>query len=103
LTCARKGACRRDTALYLSKIRSQSPLFAFSPDTNVVNMLSLAWNMTPIRIPFKRHIADLIADAERELVARRLAGKGETIVIVSGTTPLRGATNFLRVKKIGEE
>jgi pyruvate kinase len=92
-----------DTALYLSKIRSQSPLFAFSPDADVVNMLSLAWNVTPIRIPFKRHMADLIADAEKELIARRLARKGDTVVIVSGTTPVRGATDFLRVKKIGEE
>jgi pyruvate kinase len=92
-----------DTALYLSKIRNQSPLFAFSPDTNVVNMLSLAWNVTPIHIPFARHMADLVADAERTLCSRRLAKKGDLIVIVSGTTPLRGATNFLRIKKIGEE
>jgi pyruvate kinase len=66
-------------------------------------MLSLAWNVTPIHIPFARHMADLIADAEKTLVTRRLSRKGETIVIVSGTTPVRGATNFLRVKKIGEE
>jgi pyruvate kinase len=92
-----------DTALYLSKIRNQSPLYAFSPDKRVVNMLSLAWNVTPIHIPFARHMADLIADAEKTLVTRRLSRKGETIVIVSGTTPVRGATNFLRVKKIGEE
>jgi len=92
-----------DTALYLSKIRNQSPLFAFSPDKRVVNMLSLAWNVMPIHIPFARHMADLIADAEKTLMARRLAKKGDTIVIVSGTTPVRGATNFLRVKKIGEE
>ncbi len=92
-----------DTALYLSKIRNQSPLYAFSPDEKVVNMLSLAWNVTPIHIPFAKHMADLIADAERTLCARRLAKKGDLIVIVSGTTPLRGATNFLRVKKIGEE
>lgn len=92
-----------DTALYLSKIRNQSPLFAFSPDKNVVNMLSLAWNVTAIHIPFTRHLADLIADAEKALVVRRLVRKGDTIVIVSGTTPVRGATNFLRVKKTGEE
>jgi pyruvate kinase len=92
-----------DTALYLSKIRNQSPLYAFSPDRKVVNMLSLAWNMTAIHIPFARHMADLIADAERALCARRLVKKGDRIVIVSGTTPVRGATNFLRVKQIGED
>jgi pyruvate kinase len=92
-----------DTALYLSKIRNQSTLFAFSPDRNVVNMLSLAWNVTPIYIPFAKHMADLMRDAEKALIARKLAKKGDPIVVVSGTTPVRGATDFLRVKKIGEE
>lgn len=92
-----------DTALYLSKIRNQSPLYAFSPDKNVVNMLSLAWNVTPIHIPFAKHMADLMRDAENALLKRKCAKKGDQIVVVSGTTPLRGATNFLRVKKIGEE
>ncbi|MGA2507377.1 MAG: pyruvate kinase [Chitinispirillaceae bacterium] len=92
-----------DTALYLSKIRNQSRLFAFSPDKNVVNMLSLAWNVTPIHIPFARHMADLMRDAENALLKRKCAKKGDAIVVVSGTTPVRGATNFLRVKKIGEE
>jgi pyruvate kinase len=91
-----------DTALYLSKIRNQSPIFAFSPEENVVNMLSMAWNVTPIHIPFARHVADLVQDAEKALLARRLAKKGDTLVIVSGTTPVRGATNFLRVKRIGD-
>jgi pyruvate kinase len=92
-----------DTALYLSKVRNQSPLYAFSPDRNVVNMLSFAWNVSSIHIPFARHMTDLIADAEKTLQARRLVKKGDSIVVVSGTTPVRGATNFLRVKKIGEE
>jgi pyruvate kinase len=66
-------------------------------------MLSLAWNVTPIHIPFARHMADLMRDAENALLKRKLAKKGDAIVVVSGTTPVRGATNFLRVKKIGEE
>jgi len=66
-------------------------------------MLSLAWNVTPVHIPFAKHMADLVADAERTLCARRLAKKGDRIVVVGGTTPIRGATNFLRVKHIGED
>lgn len=92
-----------DTALYLSKIRNQSPIYAFSPDSRIVNMLSLAWNVTPFHIPFAKHMADLVTTAERTLCARRLAKKGDRVVIVSGTTPIRGATNLLRVKQIGED
>jgi pyruvate kinase len=91
-----------DTALYLSKIRVQAPLFAFSPDPKVIDMLSLAWNVTAISIPFDKHRDDLIADAERALCRHGYAKKGDRIVIVCGTTPVRGATNFLRVKRIGE-
>ena len=92
-----------DTALYLSKIRNQSPLYAFSPSEQAVNMLSLAWNVTAFHIPFDKHIADIISRAERQLVARNLVKKGDPIVIVSGTTPVKGATNLMRVKKVGEE
>jgi pyruvate kinase len=91
------------TALYLSKIRNQSPLFAFSPSEQVVKMLSLAWNMTAFHIPFEKHMADIIRCAERQLLAHKSVKNGDRIVIVSGTTPTRGATNFMRVKRVGEE
>jgi pyruvate kinase len=92
-----------DTAMYLSKIRNQSPLFAFSPNEQVVAMLSLAWNVTAFRIPFDKRIHELASRAERQLIARRLVNKGDLIVLVSGTTPVRGATNFMRVKRVGED
>ena len=43
------------------------------------------------------------AAAEEILLKRRLAKRGDLIVVVCGTTPARGATNFLRVKHIGDE
>jgi pyruvate kinase len=92
-----------DTALYLSLIRNQSPIFAFSPDLSVVRMLSLAWNVFPFHIPFEKHMADLITDAEKVLLRARLVKRGEHIVLVSGTTPVKGATNIMRIKRAGEK
>ncbi|MBN2036175.1 MAG: pyruvate kinase [Chitinispirillaceae bacterium] len=91
-----------DTALYMSKIRNQSPIFAFSPEQKVVRMLSLAWNVTPFHIPFEKHMADLITDAESILLRNRLVRRGAHIILVSGTTPVKGATNVMRIKRVGE-
>lgn len=92
-----------DTALYMSKIRTPAPVFAFSPDVNVVNMLSLAFNVTAFQIVFKSHIADLAADAEQMLLKRTTVRQGDRIVLVSGTTPTRGAANHMQIKQVGEK
>lgn len=91
------------TALYLSKIRPQSPLLACSPDPRVVAQLSLAWNVRAFHVPFQNQVVSLIENAEKVLLRAGIVGKGQEIVVVSGTTPARGATNFLRIKKVGEK
>lgn len=92
-----------DTVLYLSKIRTPAPVFAFSPDIFVVNMLSVAFNVTAFHIPFRTHMADLVEDAEQLLVDRNNAEKGDRVVFVSGTTPLRGAVNIMQIKQVAAE
>lgn len=92
-----------DTALYISKKRSLSPLFAFCPDYQVVRMLSLGWNIKPLYLPFSPHISTLIRDGEQRLIEKGCVKKGDLIVMVSGTTPVKGETNSLRIKRVGEE
>jgi pyruvate kinase len=90
-----------DTALYLSKIRNHSPIFAFTPCERVAAKLSLAWNVTPFILPFNDDLAELQRDAERILLGRRLVKKRDVVLMVGGTIAARGATNFLRTKKVG--
>jgi pyruvate kinase len=90
-----------DTAIYMSKIRTIAPIFAFSPVNNVVRQLSLAWNVTPFHIPFEKHLDDLMTDAEKLLLRNRLVKKGDQLIVVSGATPVRGATNIMRIKRVG--
>jgi pyruvate kinase len=92
-----------DTAFYLSKIRNQSPIYAFSPNEKTVALLSLAWNVTSFHSSFDKHIAEQILHAERHLVKCGFVTKGDRIVILSGTSSVRGATNLMRVKRVGEE
>jgi pyruvate kinase len=91
-----------DTALYMSKIKNQAPIFAFSPDRNVVRELALAWNVTPFHIPFRKHVDDLMTGAEKTLLKGTWVKKGDPLVMVSGATPVRGATNIMRIKKVAE-
>ncbi len=91
------------TAIYVSKIRCQAPIFAFSPEVCVVRALNLAWNVQGFVLPLEKDIVSLQRRAEGLLVEKKLLKKGQTIVVVSGTTPAKGATNFLRVKQVGED
>ena len=92
-----------DTVIYLSKIRYPAPIYAFSPDPQIVSMLALAWNTRAFLLPFESDLVALKRMAERILMEEKCVKNGSQVVVLSGTTPIRGATNMLRVKRIGEE
>ena len=89
------------TALYLSKLHYEAPIIAFSPDHQVVKMLSLAWNITALTLPFTTDIEDLHIRAEAQLLEKKWVRKGDYIGIISGTNAVRGATNTFRIRKAG--
>jgi pyruvate kinase len=89
-----------DTALYLSKIRNHSPIFAFTPNYNVANTLSLAWNIFSFILPIKKNPHELFLSAELILYKKKLVKKNQQIIIICGTMPVKGATNLLRLKKV---
>jgi len=93
-----------DTAQYLSKIRCQSPIFAFSPDENVVRQMSLTWNVRAHLLDFKwGDIVDILRRAEGMLVERGLVENNALVAVLSGSIPIKGATSFLRIKRVGED
>jgi pyruvate kinase len=91
-----------DTAFYLAKIRNQSSIFAFSPFNHVADQLALAWNMHSFTVAFEKDYVALVNRAEKILLKKQLVKKGALVVVISGTTPVRGGANLLRIKKIGE-
>lgn len=92
-----------DTALYLSKIRNHTPIYAFSPGSEVVGMLSLAWNVTAFVLSLFSDGVALQRAAEKLLLERRLLRKGQYVIVISGTVGARGTTNSMRIKRVGEE
>jgi len=88
-----------DTVIILSKMRTTAPIFAFSPDIRVVNLLSLAYNVRAFHIIFKQHIADLAEEAEKILIKNKYISRGSRIILIFGTSPVRGAANIMQIKK----
>ena len=91
-----------DTARYLSNKRNQSPIFAFTPETDIANTLTMAWNVTPFIVSQGDDFDKLIEKAETILLKRKLIKKNDLVIIISGTVPTRGATSFMKIKKIEE-
>lgn len=91
-----------ETALYLAKLRYNGRVFAFSPEIKSVKMLSLAWNIHPLFIPFSDDIVKVQKAGEEILISKGFIKRGQLIGVISGTNTLRGATNSFRIKKAGE-
>ncbi|MBD3321894.1 MAG: pyruvate kinase, partial [Chitinivibrionales bacterium] len=91
-----------NTALYLSKVRNQSPIFAFSPNPDIVSLMALSWNTSPFLIDLDTNLASLQKKAEKILLKNRCVKKNDLVLVLGGATAVKGATTFLRIKKIGE-
>ncbi len=92
-----------DTAFYLSKIRCQAPIFAFSPNEQVVRQLALSWNVHAFPLDFgDGEITAILQRAEKLLLEMQLLADQQLIAVLAGSTPLKGATTFLRIKRTGE-
>ncbi|MCI0513725.1 pyruvate kinase [candidate division KSB1 bacterium] len=91
-----------ETAFYLAKIRPQAPLIALTPSPIVLGQLAAAWNMVAFLIPFEPDLNHLLTLAEALLVRNGCLKPDAMVVVVSGTVPVHGATNFMRIKRIGE-
>jgi pyruvate kinase len=89
-----------DTARYLSKLRCQSSIFAFTPFTCVAGALSLSWNITPMILGAEQRMSELQARAEVCLMKEKKIRKGNIIVIVYGKMFKSGATNMLKIKSV---
>jgi pyruvate kinase len=89
------------TARMLSRFRPDVPIICFTPHEMVQRQLALSYACTGILT--KRHttIDAVIADARSQLVTRKLAKKGDTIVISAGI-PFGevGSTNLLLVQRV---
>jgi len=89
------------TALAVSKSRPPSPIYALTPNQTTYDRLALAWGVTPVMAPTVASTDELIAIGESILLDRGLVQRGQEVVVLAGNTPMKGATNTMKVYTVG--
>lgn len=86
------------TARVASKSRPPLGVVAVCHDQTICDQLSLAWGVRALRIPVIAHTDDLIAAGEAAILRAGLFPAGTEVVVLAGNSPMRGATNMMKVE-----
>jgi pyruvate kinase len=89
------------TAELASCQRPPCPIYAFTPIQRVFQQLPLVWGVYPFVIEISLDPNLMVQNAEKFLLEKKLLEKGDAVVIVSGTQAARGATNMMKMGRIG--
>jgi len=92
-----------DSARRISRLRSQIPILAITPDEGTYHRLALSWGVEPLVTPMVKHTDEMVLQADKMLIDGKRAEIGELVVIVAGSPPgIPGSTNAMRVHKVGD-
>ncbi|HEY5329632.1 MAG TPA: pyruvate kinase [Acidobacteriaceae bacterium] len=91
-----------NTVRLLSKYRPDAPIYALSPDPQVVHRSNLLWGTYPIHCERFNDTDQLVALAESILQKGNYVNPQDIVGIVAGTATRTGATNFMRLHVIGD-
>ncbi|MBI3098084.1 MAG: pyruvate kinase [Planctomycetes bacterium] len=91
------------TARLVARHRPAAGIAGLTDQESTYHRLSLLWGVTPLRIGFESKADDLLAAGEATLVSQGAVSSGETVVLVGGTTTTRGATNMVKIRRVGDE
>jgi pyruvate kinase len=91
------------TARLMSKVHPGAPVIAFSPKAETCRRLGLARGVETILAPQVETSEDLLRMTDRMLLGSGRLQPGDEIVVVA-SLPVRtsGATNFLKLHRMGE-
>ena len=90
------------SAIITSQRRPQAPILAFTPHPATVRRLALAWGVSAYLCARAERLEDVVATLERRLLESGAARRGELVVLTAGSSMLPGATNTVRVLRVGE-
>ncbi|HMO96808.1 MAG TPA: pyruvate kinase [Tepidiformaceae bacterium] len=91
------------TAMLLSKVHPNAPIFGITPSESVSRRLALARGVLPILCDTVESSERLFEMLDRTLKDGRYIAPGEEVVVVA-SLPVRvqGTTNFLKLHRVGE-
>lgn len=89
------------TAQLLSAFRPEVPITGFTIDERTCRKMSLYWGVSPYTMKFPGHTDEMIAVSEKTLLEKRIAKKGDAIVIIASSPfTLGGNSNIMKLHKI---
>ena len=89
------------TARLVAQRRPACAIHAFSPVPETCRRLAMVWGVEAHPVAMAEATDALVADAERVLRKLKVVKRGDAIVLVAGTTPLPGATDVVKVLRVG--
>ncbi|MDO8107581.1 pyruvate kinase [Isoptericola sp. b441] len=91
-----------DTARRVSRLRSQIPMLALTPDEGVRNQLALTWGVQTYQVETVAHTDAMVVQVNQTLRQHGLAQAGDLVIIVFGApVGIPGTTNSLLVHRVG--
>ncbi len=90
------------TARVLSKMKPACPIIAFCPTEAIQRRLCLYRGVLSLTIRLVRNTDRMLAEGDRALLRHRLMRKGQRVIVVSGTSTRAGATNMMKIHRVGE-
>ncbi len=91
------------TARLIARYRPSMPIVAATQSEEVCRKLALCWGVQPIIVPPVSDTDEMVATVERTLLERKMARRGDAIVITAGTPLLTaGTTNLIKLHRIAE-
>jgi pyruvate kinase len=91
------------TALLLSKVHPNAPIFGISPHIAVSRRLALARGVIPLCGELVGTSESLLRSVDDLLTKGRYVGEGEEVVVVASLpVSAQGTTNFLKLHRVGE-
>jgi pyruvate kinase len=88
------------TARLVAQRRPMANVVALTPSSSTRRRLSLVWGVSSLEMPEVDDADEMVTQADALLKEHGLVQTGETVVIVGGTGPLTGATNFTKMHRV---
>ena len=87
------------TARLVSHFRPQRHIIGLTPSERVFHQLSLLWGVKPLLAPNYENVAEMVEAGMRVLEKEELVKKDDVAVFVFGASPVRGATDMIKIHK----
>ncbi len=90
------------TALLVSKFRPEASITGCTNNEARRRKMNLYWGVNPIIMKLPDTTDELISESEKVILKKRIAGKGDSIVLITSSPfTLGGKTNIMKLHKVG--